>query len=57
LREADISFARQVRIPIVYNGTPVGNACKADIVVAHELILKIGAVIVILSIHKMECRT
>jgi GxxExxY protein len=36
-----IAFARQVAIPIVYKGAPIGDGCKADIVVAHELFLEI----------------
>ena len=57
LGEAGTVFARQVTIPIVYKGIPVGDGFKADIVVAHELILEIKAVTVILPIHEVQLRT
>jgi GxxExxY protein len=57
LGEAGIAFARQVAIPIVYKGAPVGDGFKADIVVAHELILEIKAVTAILPIHEVQLRT
>jgi GxxExxY protein len=57
LGEAGIAFARQVAIPIVYKGVPVGDGFKADIVVARELILEIKAVTAILPIHEVQLRT
>jgi GxxExxY protein len=57
LVKAGIVFARQVAIPIVYKGTPVGDGFKADIVVARELILEIKSVATILPIHEMQLRT
>jgi GxxExxY protein len=57
LREAGIAFARQVAVPIVYKGTPVRDDFKADIMIAHELILEIKAVAAILLIHEMHLRT
>jgi GxxExxY protein len=57
LEEAGITFARQVAIPIVYKGVQVGDGFKADIVVAHELILKVKSVIAILPIHEVQLRT
>ena len=57
LGDAGIAFARQVAIPIVYKGAPVGDGFKADIVVAHELILEIKAVTTILPIHEVQLRT
>ena len=57
LGDAGIAFARQVAIPVVYKGAPVGDGFKADIVVAHELILEIKAVAAILPIHEVQLRT
>ena len=57
LGDAGIAFARQVAIPVVYKGAPVGDGFKADIVVAHELILEIKAVAAILTIHAVRLRT
>jgi GxxExxY protein len=51
LADAGIAFARQVTIPVLYKGADVGYGFKADIVVAHELILEIKAVSTILPIH------
>ena len=57
LADAGIEFVRQAPIPIVYKGAPVGDGFKADIVVAHELILEIKAVTTILPIHEVQLRT
>ena len=57
LGDAGIAFARQVAIPIVYKGAPVGDGFKADIVVAYELILEIKAFAPILPIHEVQLRT
>jgi GxxExxY protein len=57
LADAGVAFARQVTIPVLYKGTEVGDAIKADIVVAGELILEIKAVSAILPIHAVQLRT
>jgi GxxExxY protein len=57
LDEAGIAFARQVAIPIAYKGAIVGDGFKADIVVAHDLILEIKAITAILPIHEAQLRT
>src|ERR1700722_18030250 len=57
LMEAGIAFGRQVAIPVIYKGAPIGDGFKADIVVAHELILEIKAVSAILPIHEVQLRT
>ena len=44
LADAGIASARQVAIPIISQGTAVGDGFRADIVVAHELILEIKSV-------------
>ncbi len=57
LEDAGIAFARQVAIPVIYKGAPVGDGFKADIVVAHELILEIKAATAILPVHEVQLRT
>ena len=56
LRDAGIAFVRQVAIPIFYKGAPIGDGFKANIIVAHELILEIKAVTAILPIHEVQLR-
>jgi GxxExxY protein len=57
LGDAGITFARPVASTIAYKGAPVGGGFKADIVVAHDLILEIKAVTEILPIHEVQLRT
>jgi GxxExxY protein len=57
LGDAGIAFARQVAIPIVYKGAPIDDGFKADVVVAHELMLEIKAVTAIPPIHEVQLRT
>jgi GxxExxY protein len=54
---AGIRFEQQVMIPVIYKGHAVGDGFKADIVVAHELILEIKAIAAILPIHEVQLRT
>jgi len=57
LRRAGVGFARQVSIPMLYKGEPVGDGFKADVVVAEQLILEIKSVVTILAVHEMQPRT
>ncbi len=57
LAPANIPFARQVVIPIVYKNVPIGEGFRADIVVACQLILEIKAVTAILQPHEAQLRT
>ncbi len=57
LREADISFERQVGIPVIYKSIPIGDGFKADIVVAREVILEIKSVAAILPAHEAQLHT
>ena len=57
LRRAGIAFKRQVPIPILYKGEQVGDAFKADLVVAEQLILEVKSVAIILPVHEMQLRT
>ena len=55
LQQAGIGFAQEVALPVIYKGVPAGDAFKADIVVAHEL-MEIKAVAIILPIHEVQLR-
>ncbi|MGH7155342.1 MAG: GxxExxY protein [Acetobacteraceae bacterium] len=57
LAQARITFARQVAIPIMYKGVPIGDGFKADIIVARELILEIKSIVAILPVHEVQLRT
>lgn len=57
LRRAGMDFARQVPIPILYKNEQIGDGFKADIIVAHTLILEIKSVVTILPVHEMQLRT
>ena len=57
LAQARIAFARQVTIPVLYKGVPIGDGFKANIVVARELILEIKSVATILPVHEVQLRT
>ena len=57
LRQAGIAFARQVPIPMVYKGAPVGDGFKADVIVAGQVILEIKSVAAVLAVHEMQLRT
>ena len=57
LREAGIPFERQVAIPVIYKGVPIGDGFKADILVAKEVIVEIKAVTAILPVHEAQLHT
>ena len=57
LRTADIQFERQVAIPVIYKAKPIGEGFRADIVVAHQVILEIKSVAAILPIHQAQLNT
>jgi len=57
LRAADIQFERQVAIPVIYKAKPIGEGFRADIVVAHQVILEIKSVAAILPIHQAQLNT
>lgn len=54
LREADIPHERQVPIPVLYKSNPIGEGFRADIVVAHQVILEIKSVAAIVPAHKAQ---
>ncbi len=57
LREAGIPFERQVAIPVIYKGVPIGDGFKADILVAQEVIIEIKAVTAILPVYEAQLHT
>ena len=57
LRQAGLEFARQVPVPMLYMGEPVGDGFKTDVVVAGQLILEIKSVATIHTVHEMQLRT
>jgi GxxExxY protein len=57
LRAAGIPFGRQVAIPVIYKGMPIGEGFKADITVAREVILEIKSVVAILPAHEAQLQT
>jgi GxxExxY protein len=54
---AGIPFERQVAIPVIYKDMPIGDGFRADIVVAHEVILEIKSVAAILAVHEAQLHT
>jgi GxxExxY protein len=57
LQRAGGAFARQVPVPMLCKGEPVGDGSKANVVVAERLILEIKSVATILAVHEMQLRT
>ncbi len=57
LREADIPFERQVPIPVIYKAMVIGPGFKADILVAHAVILEVKGIAAILPIHEAQLQT
>jgi GxxExxY protein len=56
-QQGGIEFQRQVDVPIVYEGVSLEAGFRADIIVAHELILEIKAVDKLLPIHEAQLLT
>jgi GxxExxY protein len=52
-----LSFERQVAVRVIYKAVPIGDGCKADIVVARQLILEGKAVAGILPAHEAQLHT
>ena len=57
LRQADVSYTRQVPLPIVYKGMRLDCGYRLDVVVAHSLILEIKSVEQLLPIHEAQILT
>jgi GxxExxY protein len=57
LQQAGIDFGRQIAVPVVYEGVLLEAGFRADIVVAHELILEIKSVDRLLPVHEAQILT
>jgi len=57
LAAAEISFERQVGVPVFYKGTKFDAGFRADIVVDRAVILEIQAANAILSVHEAQLQT
>jgi GxxExxY protein len=57
LAEAALEFRRHVSVPVVYRGQFLEAGFRADIVVAHELILEIKSVEALCPIHEAQLLT
>lgn len=49
-----IKYSKQVKIPILYKGEPVGTEYIIDILVENELILELKAVEQVLPVHNAQ---
>ena len=52
-----VPYARQVKLPIEYDGLHLDCGYRADIIVADEIILEIKSIDRILSLHKAQLLT
>jgi GxxExxY protein len=52
-----VSFAQQVRLPIVYKGTPVDCSYRLDLVIEGRLIVEVKCVDRLLPIHDAQLLT
>ena len=50
----NIKYSKQVKIPILYKGEPVGTEYIIDILVENELILELKAVEQVLPVHNAQ---
>jgi GxxExxY protein len=57
LHQTGIDFERQIAVPVVYEGVLLEAGFRADIVVAHELIIEIKSVDRLLPIHEAQVLT
>jgi GxxExxY protein len=57
LKQAGISFARQVVLPVVYKGVKLQCGYRMDVVVQDELVLEIKTVDRLMPIHEAQMLT
>jgi GxxExxY protein len=55
--QAGIAFARQVPVPVVYEGVALEAGFRADIIVEQEVILEIKSVEHLLPVHEAQVLT
>ena len=54
LGEREIGFEREVAVPAMYRGRPLGVAYRADFIVERALIVEVKAIDVIAEIHRAQ---
>jgi GxxExxY protein len=54
LAERELQFAREVEIPAVYKGRPVGLAFRADFIVEHSVIVELKAMEGVMDVHRAQ---
>ena len=52
--EREIGFEREVAVPAMYRGRPLGVAYRADFIVERALIVEVKAIDVIAEIHRAQ---
>jgi len=57
LADAGVTFERQVPIPLVYKGTKIDCAYRADIVIERSVIVEVKAVEFLMPIHARQLYT
>lgn len=57
LEKNGLSYARQVDLPVEYDGEPLGCGYRADIIVRNEVMLELKSVEHILFLHEAQLLT
>ena len=57
LSQRNLSFKKEVAIPIVYKGTNIESAFRADIIVEDAIIIELKSVELILHVHGAQLLT
>jgi GxxExxY protein len=50
----NLRFERQVAVPVIYKGTPVDTAFRADLIIENTVLLELKAIETILPVHKAQ---
>lgn len=57
LKTRGLTVNSQVRVPIIYKGTNVGNNLIIDLLVENEIIVELKAVVILLPVHEVQLLT
>lgn len=57
LQKREIRFARQVELPLVYEGVKLQVACRADLIVEEKVIVELKSVERMGNVHKKQLLT
>ncbi|MBE0532008.1 MAG: GxxExxY protein [Rhodospirillales bacterium] len=57
LSDAGVEFERQRSVPVAYKNVPLETGFRADIVIAHELVIEIKSVERLLPVHDAQVLT